>query len=229
MHWSGLISIMDLQRFFVRVNSFEVKLCSADLAMAQISARWRGFRRQFEVFREELEDECWSLDTGFLLRPEVIAAAGQCRFKTAGTIPIEDLKEAWERAKDGLLSSPLLLLTVMAYALQQKQRLTEIEQQGLIHWAYFAIMKAWYSNSSESALDEDLALLAKGGSPSDLTERIRQQTGRLDVRAVDFAGRGQRKALFPTAFLALRNQGAKDWHSDVGMSLVLSDRNHRVE
>jgi len=240
-------SYEEVAEIFVRVNSLGVKLRSADLAMAQISARWRGCNPLFEKFQEELEDDDWTLDTGYLLRAAVIVATGQCRFKTAGTIPVEHLKKSWDQAQTGLrfacnflktragmeeetvLSSPLLLLPVMAYSLERKGRLSEAEQQALIHWAYIANMKAWYSNSSETTLDEDLAVLAKGGQPSDLTERMRQQVGRLDVRAADFVGRGQRNALFPTSFLALRARGAKDWHSGVGISLVLSGRNHRIE
>ncbi len=237
----------EVAEIFVRVNSLGVKLRAADLAMAQISARWRGCLPLFEAFQEELEDDNWSVDTGFLLRGAVIFATGQCRFKTAGGIPVDRLQASWKQAQAGLrfacnflktragmeeetvLSSPLILLPVMAYSQLKQERLSEAEQKALIHWAYVANMKAWYSNSSETTLDEDLNILFKGGQPSDLTKRITNDTGRLDVRPADFVGRGQRNALFPTSFLALRSRGAKDWYTGVGISLVLSGRNHRIE
>ncbi|MFC1497765.1 DUF262 domain-containing protein [Verrucomicrobiota bacterium] len=232
---------------FVRVNSLGVKLRSSDLAMAQISARWRNCLPVFEEFQEELEEDYWTFDTGFLLRAAVIFATKQCRFKTAGTIPIPQLQEAWGQAKDGLrfacsflqtradmeeetvLSSPFIVLPVMLYSQLHKERLSEDQQQALIHWVYVANMRAWYSGSAETTLDEDLSTLFKGGSPQDLTRRILDIYGRLDVRASDFVGRGQRNALFPMAFLALRARDAKDWYTGVGISLILSGRNHKIQ
>jgi hypothetical protein len=89
---------------FVRVNSLGVKLRAADLAMAQISSRWHDCLLLFEAFQKELKKDNWSFDTGFLLRAAVIFATRQCRFKTAGSIQIPVLQEAWERAKKGLRS-----------------------------------------------------------------------------------------------------------------------------
>lgn len=240
-------SYEEVAEIFVRVNSLGVKLRAADLAMAQISARWRGCLPVFESFQEELEEDHWTFDTGFLLRAAVIFATKQCRFKTAGTIPLDTLKLSWQMAQKGLrfacnflktragmeeetvLSSPFLVLPIMAYSQMVNERLSEEQQQALIHWAYVTNMRAWYSSSAESTLDEDLGVIFKGGSPIDLTKRIRDTYGRLTVRANDLAGRGQRNALFPTAFLALRDRGAKDWYTGVGISLVLSGRNHKIE
>lgn len=240
-------SYEEVAEIFVRVNSLGVKLRAADLAMAQISARWRGCLPVLEKLQEEMEEAYWSFDTGFLLRGAVIFATGQCRFKTAGSISVERLQESWKQAQAGLrfatnflktragmeeetvLSSPFLVLPIMFYSQLKREHVTESEQSALIHWAYVANMRAWYSNSAETTLDEDLAVLRSGGSPQDLIDAIAQKFGRLDTRAADLAGRGQRNALFPMSFLALRARGAKDWYTGVGISLVLSGRSHRIE
>jgi hypothetical protein len=240
-------SYEEVAEIFVRVNSLGVKLRAADLAMAQVTARWPNSLTVFEAFQEKLEEDHWTFDLGFLLRMAVVFATKQSRFKTIGGIPIERIKAGWEQAKLGLhfacnflktragieeetvLSSLFLVPPIAVYSQLKREQLSEREQADLLRWVYVANMRAWYSNSAETALDEDLGILFRGGSPADLTQRIEQNFGRVEVRAADLAGKGQRNPLFSMAFLALRARGARDWHTGVGISLVLSGKNHFIE
>jgi hypothetical protein len=53
--------------------------------------------------------------------------------------------------------------------------------------------------------------------------------GRLDITAEELEGRNQRSALFKTMFLAFRANGAKDWRSDLAISIDHSGAQHRLQ
>src|SRR6202040_3089957 len=72
------------------------------------------------------------------------------------------------------------------------------------------------SGSSETVLDSDLSIIRKG---EDLIAELELQLGRLKVEPADFIGRNQQSSLFATSYLALKAKGAKDWRSQLELSL----------
>ena len=62
-----------------------------------------------------------------------------------------------------------------------------------------------------------------------LVDRLRLQVGRLDVTPDELEGRNQRSALFKTMFLAFRAADAKDWRSNLTISLDHSGSHHRLQ
>jgi hypothetical protein len=80
--------------------------------------------------------------------------------------------------------------------------------------------KARYSRgSTETFLDQDLALIRAGGGTDQLLERLASQVGRLAIDESDLVGRNQRSSLFKTLFLAMSEEGAKDWKTGVQIAL----------
>jgi hypothetical protein len=241
------LSYEEVAEIFVRVNSLGTKLRSSDLAMAQITSRWRNSLALFEQFQEECEEKWFTLDLGLIVRALVVFTTGQSRFKTAGTIPVARLEEGWERAKEGLrfsinfmranagvedeslLSSPLFLISIGYLAQALRYRISPDEDRELRRWFYIANARGHYSASSETTLDADLTAIAAGGSAPQLLEALRQQIGRFEIEPSDVAGRGQRSALFSTAYLALKARGAKDWRTRLALSLTHSGRYHFIE
>jgi Protein of unknown function DUF262 len=211
------LSYEEVAEIFVRVNSLGTKLRGSDLAMAQITSRWRNSLALFEQFQDECEEKWFTLDLGLIVRALVVFTTGQSRFKTAGTISVARLEEGWERAKDGLrfainfmranagvedeslLSSPLFLISVGYLARKLQYRVSPAEDRDLRRWFYIANARGHYSGSSETTLDADLAMIDGGGSAAQLLELLRQQIGRFEIEAADVAGRGQRSALFSDA------------------------------
>ena len=113
---------------------------------------------------------------------------------------------------------------------RQRRDLGGHVQQALLYWLHVANARGRYSRgSAETLLAEDLNILFRGGTPSDLLEPIRRLFGRLDVAPSDLAGRPSRSPLFPLAFLALKARGAKDWETGLGISLVTRGRQHVVQ
>lgn len=243
------ISYEEVAEIFVRVNSLGVKLRGSDLALAQITSRWRNSLALLEEFVDECEEEGqFSLDTGLLVRAIVIFATDQSRFRAVGTLSVETLQRAWEQAKRGirfainflranagvedesLLSSPFLILLIAYFGVYRDERLNDSDEKALRRWLFIAHTRGHYSRgSTESVLDADLNLVKKGEGINRLIEVLQQQFGRLTVDASDFIGRGIRSPLFSMAYLALKAQGAKDWSSGLALSLSHQGRNHFIQ
>lgn len=241
------LSYEEVAEIFVRVNSLGMKLRGSDLALAQITSRWKDSLELFERFQEECEEKWFTLDLGLIVRGLVVFTTGQSRFKTVATTPVARFKEGWEKAKEGmrfavnflranagiedesLLASPLYLITIGYYAMRREYQLNRSDEAGLLRWLYQGNARGHYSGSSETTLDADLNVIAKSGSVEDLLSALKQQLGRLEVSPEDLIGRGQRSALLAMAYLALRARGAKDWRTQLGLSLTHQGRFHFIQ
>jgi len=242
------LSYDEVTEIFVRVNSLGAKLRSSDLALAQITAKWRNSLQVFEAFQQECDKKGFDLDLGLHLKNLVVFATGQSRFLTVGNQKVEILKEGWEASRKGmefalnflqnnagidspvLLSSPFMLITIAYYGHKRAYELTPDESARLRYWILVANAKGRYSRgSSETILDQDIATLRDGGGAQEMIDRLRQQVGRLDIAPEEFEGRTQRSALFKTMFLAFRSAGAKDWKSQLAIALDHSGSEHRLQ
>ncbi|OGQ23728.1 MAG: hypothetical protein A2138_13085 [Deltaproteobacteria bacterium RBG_16_71_12] len=242
------LSYEEVAEIFVRVNSLGVKLRASDLALAKISSRWRTLLDALEEFQEECEQSWFTLDTGLLVRAMVVLATQQCKFKSVGGVPVDHLSSSWDRAKDGLryainflrtnagiedeslLSSPFLMIPIAVVGALHGDQVDARESRDLLYWLLVANARGRYSRgSSETMLNEDLALLFNGAGASKLLDNMSRQFGRLHVDVDDIAGRNHRSPFFSLAFLALKARGAKDWHSGLGLSLTHQGKLHYIE
>lgn len=238
----------EVTEIFVRVNSLGAKLRSSDLALAQITARWRHSLEIFQEFQRECAKLGFDLDLGIHLKTLIAFATGQSRFLTAGRLSLDVLQTGWKEATEGmrfainflksnvgidspaLLSSPFLMIVVAYFGHAKGYALSPEESERLRQWALLANAKGRFSRgSSETILDQDLATIDKVGSADALIDRVRLQFGRLTVTAEDLEGRDQRSSLFKTMFLTFRALGAKDWTSNLLISLDHSGAQHRLQ
>ena len=242
------LSYDEVTEIFVRVNSLGTKLRSSDLALAQITAKWRGALGIFQTFSQECAKLGFDLELGIHLKNLVAFATGQSRFLTVGSLTVDALKQAWKDCVTGmefalnfarsnagldspaLLSSPFLLITLGYYGARRGYLIGPEESQRLRHWALLANAKGRYSRgSSETLLDQDLTTLRLGDGASELLDRLRLQVGRLDIAPEELEGRSQRSALFKTMFLAFRAAGARDWSSNLAIALDHRGAQHRLQ
>jgi hypothetical protein len=238
----------EVTEIFVRVNSLGAKLRSSDLALAQITAKWRNSLKTFEAFQQQCAKTGFELDLGLYLKNLVVFTTGQSRFLTVGNLRLEALQAGWTESCRGmefslnflrnnagidspaLLSSPFMLIAVAYYGHKRDYELSPEESDRLRYWVLVANAKGRYSRgSSETILDQDLATLRDGGGAQEMIDRLRQQVGRLDIAPDELEGRNQRSALFKTMFLALRAGGAKDWRSQVAIALDHSGAQHKLQ
>jgi hypothetical protein len=242
------MSYEEVTEIFVRVNSLGAKLKSSDLALAQMTSRWPNLLKELEAFQEECEKSYFTIDLGHLVRSIVVFATQQCLFRSVASTPVAKLKDGWTQAQEGLrfavnflrtnagiedeslLSSPMFLHAVAALSRVKDNKLTADEQRQLLHWLLVANARGRYSRgSTESLLNEDLAIIFRSGDVVGLMEPVRRQFGRLHVEPGDLAGRGVGSPLFSLAYLALKAQGAKDWYSGLGLSLTHQGKLHFIQ
>jgi hypothetical protein len=237
----------EVTEIFVRVNSLGAKLRSSDLALAQITAKWRNSLKTFQEFQDECAENGYDVDLGIHLRNLIAFATGQSRFLTVGNLSMSALQKAWNESREGmrfainflksnaglesnaLLSSPFVLITLATFAHERNYLLTPQQANDIKFWILVANAKGRYSRgSAETILDEDLKTV-RDNEIGVLIDRLRRQVGRLDVTAEELEGRNQRSALFKTMFLAFRNGGAKDWRSNLAISLDHTGRQHYLQ
>ena len=243
------MSYEEVTEIFVRVNSLGIKLRGSDLALAQITSRWKGFMQLIEDFANEFKnDEDYIIETGLPVRMMVIFATHQSRFKTVGKISKEKLGEAWEQAKNGLeyainflraegidklsfLSSPFLLVPIAVYwVLKNGKAITDVERKKILRWFYLAHMRGHYSmGSSESILDADLGVLFKGKNLDDLTQQLFLHVKKFVVDYDDLNNRGIRSPFFSMLYFVFKQNGVKDWWSGLKLSERHTGNAHTIQ
>lgn len=238
----------EVAEIFVRVNSLGVKLRSSDLALAQITCRWPNSLKLLEGFSAECDAGGLGIDVGNFVRALVVFATKQCLFKGIGNISLATLESSWKLAKKhmefalnflrvnagiehvSLLASPFIVITVAVFHHMREGVLTDAETKALLRWFYVANARGRYSRgSSETLLNQDLAILFRGGAISELLDLLKGQFGRLHLEPSDFVGKGVNSPLFAMSFIALRAAGAQDWQSGLGISLIHQGKIHAIQ
>jgi hypothetical protein len=244
------MSYEEVTDIFIRVNSLGIKLRGSDLALAQITSRWKGFINLIEDFAGKFnDDEDYIIETGLPVRMLVVFATHQSRFRTVGKISKEKLEESWKTATDGLdyainflrenagidnlsyLSSPFLLIPIAVYwILKENDVLTPEEEKKLLRWFYLAHMRGHYSmGSSESILEADLGVLFRGKSLDDLIQQLLLHVKKSNADTDDLFGRGIRSPFFSMLYFVLKQNGAKDWWSGLKLSERHTGHAHTIQ
>lgn len=242
------MSYDEVTEIFVRVNSLGAKLRSSDLALAQITAKWRNSLVEFQSFQRDCAALGFDLDLGIHLKNLMAFATGQSRFLTVGGLDAATLQSAWKASREGmefalnfmrsnigihspaLLSSPFILVAIAYFGHKRQYNLSPAEARALRYWTLLANAKGRFSRgSSETILDQDLSSLRQGAGTGEMIDRLRLQFGRLDISPEELEGRNQRSALFKSMFLAFHAAGAKDWRSNLRISLDHKGAHHRLQ
>lgn len=233
-------SYEEVTEIFVRVNSLGAKLKSSDLALAQITAKWRGSLEFFREFQVHMDRLGFDVDMGIILKALVSIITGQSKFQTVGGISQQKLEKGWVETQKALnfalnylsvnlgidsptvLSSPFMIITAAYWAHHHNYSISESESKEFGKWLLVANAKGRYSRgSSESLLDQDLLAIRSEGT-GELNKRLVQQVGRLSFTADDLVGRSSRSGIFKTMFLVFRKDKAQDWAT----SLEISPKHH---
>lgn len=241
-------SYEEVTEIFVRVNSLGAKLRGSDLALAQITARWNGSLNLFMEYQTRVRDLGFDLDLGVHLRALIAVITGQSKFLTVGSISKERLEAGWKRAQRvfdfavdfalknlninsrTLISSPLLLITTAYWADRRDLTIDPDEAAAFRTWFLIASAKGRYSRgSSESVLDQDLAVLRNGGGADELLQRLEQQFGRLEFVPADLVGRNTQSGIFKAMFLLFQEHGAEDWATSLRISPKHANSADKIE
>jgi len=243
------LSYEEVTEIFVRVNSLGAKLRGSDLALAQITSKWKGFITEIDKFAKEFENnEDYLLDSGILVKTLVAFATNQSKFKTVNRVPIENFKEAWKKTQHGLrfainllknnarienlrlLGSPFLLVPISYYAIMRNEKLTKEEEKKLMFWFYVAHMKGRYGlGSSEGLLDSDISALHRTQNLDELLSILKLQVKDFYASVDEIKGKNRRSPYFSMLFIVSKQQGIKDWFTGMAISERLIGRAHALQ
>ena len=240
-------SYEEVTDIFVRVNSSGMTLRSSDLALAQITARWRDSLVLFLEFADKTTSRGYDLDLSIHLKVLVAMATGQSRFRHIGRASTRDLQDGWRRAKPGIefaidflnnnvratspisLSSPFVVVALAVYGDFYNYKLQPGDPDKLRRWVLAASVKGRYSGASETTLDADISAIQKGQGIDGLLRLLETQTVRLSVEPIELMGATSRSPFFRTMFLAFTDAGAKDWDDGIVIAVNHLGAKHRIE
>ena len=224
-------SYEEVTDIFVRLNSQGAKLRKADLALAQVTSRWRGAMALFTSTADAFKAEGFDLDERLLIKCLVAVATDQNKFKNIGKLDIDRLKDGWELTQRGLdftikflkdramiettdvLPSTFLVVPVARLAVNLGCSFSDETSDKALRWLYAALIWGRYSRgATETMLDKDLAAIRDAADPlSEMIEAVRGQAGRIEVTAVDLEGKTKQSSLFSMMYAAAKRHGAVDW------------------
>lgn len=241
------LSHEDVTDIFIRVNSKGIKLKSSDLALAQITTKWEGSLKLFENFLSECQEQKkWDLEMGILIRTLVVIITGQCKFKPVTYLTREKLEKGWEATKEAicfalsyltenfnieneeLLSSPYFIVFFSYLVFFQKREISNQDTALLQKWFVIANAKGRYSHgSSETLLNEDISYVRQKNLHG-LLESMSLQLG-LDITSEHLKGKTKRTGYFKTIFSIMRHNRARDWQTNLVISLEHQGKKDKIE
>ena len=242
------MSYKEVTEIFVRVNSLGIKLRGSDLALAQITAKWRGFIKMLEAYVEKFEEDGdFIFESGLPIRTMIAIITGQSRFETVGKISLKKLQDGWDRADENLkfaydfmennaeidaigqLSSPFLLIPIAYYAHQNDQKISPADSKKILRWFFYANLRAHYSTgSSESILDADLNVLKKSNFDS-LLDQLKNHVRKFDLDSQELIGKNVNSSFFYMYYLALKKNGVQDWRTSLKLSQKTIGKSYKIE
>ena len=234
---------------FNRVNSGGTKLSKGDLALAKVCAEWPEARGAMKARLDKWRRAGFHFKLELLLRCATTTLTGEALFsKLAGvdTKAFQDGLGQAERAIDALLNligsrlgldhdrvlgSRYSFPLMARYLAQRSFQLDDLrERDRLLYWYIHTFLWGRYSGSTESILNQDLALIEqRDGALDRLIAELRRNRGDLQLHANDFLGSSKGARFYPLLYMLTRVGQAKDWASGIELTMYLLGKFSRLE
>jgi hypothetical protein len=221
----------EVTEIFIRVNSKGRALKTTDLALATLSAKWRGVMAQLEKERDVWKARGYpAFDLAFLAR--CIAAAGTSQRTLAGfkDAPVTDLQNGWAATKRGighltrllehnagiatstLIPSSNALIPLVAYLGSRPDDPLHVDDaNALLYWMFGAFLTGRYNQSSDTRIAEDAKAVREPQPIVALYQNLGLLGDQLGVTEQALVGKGAGSPYFLLSFLAARKAAATDW------------------
>ena len=233
---------------FNRVNSGGTKLSKGDLALAKICAEWPDARETMKHIIATWEKSGFHFEMDWLLRSVNTVLTGEAKFSFLHDKDSEDVQDALNRAKhaidtslnmidgrlgldhDRVLFGRFAIPVIVRYLDQRNGTLSAKDRDKLLFWFVQAGMWGRFSGSTETYIDQDLAVLEESEDPLDgLLEQLRLWHGGLRVESGHFSGWSLGARFYPVLYMLTRMGEAKDWGTGLPLKLGLLGRMNRLE
>lgn len=234
---------------FNRVNTGGTKLSKGDLALARICAIWPEARDEMKKRLSKWEVAGYNFRLEWLLRNVNTILTGRAMFSALKDVDIEQFKGGLEQAEKAVdeiltviasrlgldcgpvLGGPAAIPLMTRYFMQRGGKpLDHAERDRLLYWYVQTFLWGRYAGSTESVLNQDLALIEQpDGALDRLIDQLRQIRGDLRLRANDFRGWSRGARFFPLLYMLTRVHGARDWGSGNELSKHLLGQASQLE
>ena len=222
---------------FNRVNKAGTTLTKADLALAHICSIWPEARAEMRTFQRAMRGHGFGVDFNFMVRCLAGVSTGSVMLEGAFVqVAVEDLQSGWASMKiafehlvnvlrheafvddlDDLPTNYVLLPMTIYLARQDGSFPTDAIKRRFIRWMYLAGIWARYSGSTETKLQQDVALVAgRDLDPTtELESAILRERGRVELEASDLAVGGAGTPLARFSYVLARSREARDWFTGI--------------
>jgi hypothetical protein len=233
---------------FNQVNSGGTKLSKGDLALAKICADWPQARDTMKEALKGWAESGYHFNLDWLLRSVNTVLTGEAKFSFLHGKRAEDLQDGLKRATkridtclnfiggrlgldhDQVLFGRFGIPVMVRYLDLQDGGLDAQTRDKLLFWFVQAGMWGRFSGSTESYIDQDLAVLEGDGEGLErLLEKLRLWHGGLRAEPGHFAGWSLGARFYPVLYLLTRMGEAKDWGTGLPLKSSLLGRMNKLE
>ncbi|MDA8256882.1 MAG: DUF262 domain-containing protein [Betaproteobacteria bacterium] len=233
---------------FNRVNSGGIKLSKGDLALAKICADWPEARDTMKAKLKEWAKADYHFNLDWLLRSVNTALTGEAKFQFLHDKTAEEIQDGLKRAvkhidtslnfiggrlgldHDQVFFGRFGVPVMVRYLDQHSGPMNAEERDKLLFWFVQAGMWGRFSGSTESFIDQDLAVLeGTDGGLDKLLEQLRLWHGGLRVEPGHFTGWSLGARFYPVLYLLTRMGQACDWGTGLPLKSSLLGKMSKLE
>ena len=223
---------------FNRVNSGGTKLSKGDLALARICARWPDARTEMQRRLAKWSAQGFHFKLEWLLRCVNTVLTGEALFSALADVGTPEFRDGLKRAEacvdvtlnmlssrlgidhDRVLGSRYSFPLIARYLADRGGHLHDHRERDLLlYWYVHSFLWGRYAGSTETTLNQDLALIAEpNGGLDRLIGQLQQVRGDLRLRATDFVGWSRGARFYPLLYMLTRVHHARDWGTGLELS-----------
>jgi hypothetical protein len=234
---------------FNAVNSGGTKLSKGDLALAKICAEWPEAREEMKARLNKWTNAGYVFKLEWLLRNINTIITGEALFSALKDVDTNTFKNGLDQAEkaintllnmissrlgldhDRVLGSRYSLPLLSRYLMQRGGHLNDYkESDKLLYWYVHTFLWGRYAGSTESFLNQDLALIEEmDGALDRLINQLRQNRGDLNLSPSDFMGWSKGARFYPLLYMMTRVCKARDLDTGVELSSYLLGKLNRLQ
>ena len=230
-------SVEEVVDIFNRVNSKGTPLTRADLALAHVCSLWPEARAELRTFSGRMAERGFAVDLNFLVRCLAAAATGSVLLEGSFLkTPSSTLQDAWKKMQpafehlvsvlrqeafisglDDLPTNFVLIPATIYLARQGGQFPSDAVRRRFIRWIFLAGLWARYSGSTDTKLQQDVALVTgRDVDPThELEAIILRDRGRVTLQEGDLDRARIDSSVARLSRIVARHRDARDWFTGV--------------